>query len=230
MMSIKPSLGKDARPPLVVDPRTTAVVCIECQEGVLGTSTPLPALAAAAAGVIAGIERLVTTARAAGATVVHATFEGWLGGTEYGTAPLWRALTPHTGHWAPGDQATRVLPRLLAPEDLVLPRHHGLSPTWGTELLAVLRARGATTIVFAGVSLNVAVPLAVGETVHEGFRVIVPRDAVAGTPAEYGELVLRNTIAMLARVVTVDELAAAWARAQSWDPVGRDLANQSNLG
>jgi len=40
MMSNSPSPGKAARPPLVVDPRATAVVCVECQEGVLGPSTP----------------------------------------------------------------------------------------------------------------------------------------------------------------------------------------------
>ncbi|MCP9977511.1 hypothetical protein [Actinomadura madurae] len=41
---------------------------------------------------------------------------------------------------------------------------------------------------------------------------VVPRDAVAGTPAEYGEQMLRHTIAMLAKVVTVDDLASAWAK------------------
>jgi nicotinamidase-related amidase len=217
-MSNPPAASKPDRPPLVVDPRTTAVVCIECQEGVLGRSSLLPALAADAEGVLAGIERLVTAARAAGVRVVHAPFGGWLGATEYGTAPLWRVLGPRSDGWKPGDPETQVLPRLLAPEDLVVPRHQGLSPTWGTELLPVLRAHGVSTIVFAGVSLNVAVPLAVGEAVHERFRVVVPRDAVVGTPAEYGELVLRNTIAMLAEVVTVDELAAAWAGALSQTP------------
>nr|WP_232292104.1 isochorismatase family protein [Frankia sp. QA3] len=64
-----------------------------------------------------------------------------------------------------------------------MPRRHGLSPTWRTELLPVLRCRGVRTIVLAGVSVNVALLLAAGETVQEGFGVVVPRDAVAGTPA-----------------------------------------------
>ena len=40
---------------------------------------------------------------------------------------------------------------------------------------------------------------------------VVPRDAVGGTPTEYGEQVLDNTIAVLARLTTVDDLIAEWS-------------------
>ena len=195
---------------VVIDPRTTAVVCVECQAGVLGENSVLPALAADARAVLPGIEKLVRSARTAGATVVHATFEGRLGAVNPGTAPLWRSIARPTAEWAPGHPATQVLPELYAEEDLVLPRHHGLSPTWGTELLPVLRARGLRTLVLAGVSLNVAIVLSAGEAAHEGFEVVVARDAVTATPAEYGEQMLRHTFRMLGRVLTVDELGAAW--------------------
>ena len=183
---------------------------MECQAGVLGENSVLPALAADARAVLPGIEKLVRSARSAGATVVHATFEGRLGAVDPGTAPLWRSIAAPTEEWAPGHPATQVLPELYADEDLVLPRHHGLSPTWGTELLPVLRARGLRTLVFAGVSLNVALVLSAGEAAHEGFEVVVVRDAVTATPAEYGEQMLRYTFRMLGRVLTVDELAAGW--------------------
>jgi nicotinamidase-related amidase len=189
------------------------VLCIECQQGVIGPDSMLPALAEEAQSVIPGIRRLVTAARDAGALVAHATFEGFLGGTEHGSAPLWRATGPASASWGPGHPATQVLPELLDPRDLVIPRHHGLNPTWGNELLPVLRSHGIRTLVLAGVSLNVALPLAAGEAMHEGFRVLVPRDAVAGSPAEYGEQILRNTISMLAKVTTVDDVAAAFADA-----------------
>jgi nicotinamidase-related amidase len=194
----------------LIDPRATAVVCVECQVGVLGEASVLPALAADARAVLPGIEKLVRSARASGVTVVHATFEGRLGAVNPGTAPLWRAIAPPTEEWAPGHPATRVMPELYAAEDLVLPRHQGLSPTWGTELLPVLRGRGVRTLVLAGVSLNVALVLSAGEAAHEGFEVVVARDAVTATPVEYGEQMLRYTFKMLGRVLTVDELAAAW--------------------
>ncbi|MFJ8816399.1 cysteine hydrolase [Amycolatopsis thermoflava] len=200
---------------VVIDPRTTAVVCVECQAGVLGENSVLPALAADARAVVPGIEKLVRSARAAGATVVHATFEGRLGAVNPGTAPLWRAIAQPTEEWAPGHPAVQVLPELYAEEDLVLPRHHGLSPTWGTELLPVLRARGVRTLVLAGVSLNVAIVLGAGEAAHEGFEVVVARDAVTATPADYGEQMLRHTFKMMGRVLTVDQIGASWQACQT---------------
>jgi len=194
--------------PQRITPARTAVVCIECQNGVLGADSILPALAADAAPALAVIEKLLTLARSAGVLVVHAPYLGSLGGP--GTTPLMRSTARATADWTPGHPATEVLAPLLDPTDLIVGRHHGASPTWGTELLPILRTRNIDTLIFAGVSLNVAIPLAVGQAAHEGFHVVVPRDAVVGTPAEYGQLVLRNTIAMLARVVDVADLAAAW--------------------
>ncbi|GAA1844477.1 hypothetical protein GCM10009836_24910 [Pseudonocardia ailaonensis] len=62
----------------------------------------------------------------------------------------------------------------------------------------------------AGVSLHVAILLATADATERGFDVVVPRDTVVGTPREYGEQVLRNTLAMLARLTTVDALVAGW--------------------
>jgi nicotinamidase-related amidase len=193
-------------------PAHTAVVCVECQNGVLGKDSILPALAADAQPALAAIEKLLALARSAGVLVVHTPFLGSLGGP--GTTPLMRSTARVTAEWAPGHPATEILTPLLDPTDLVVGRHQGASPTWGTELLPILRARNIQTLIFAGVSLNVAIPLAVGQAAHEGFHVIVPRDAVVGTPADYGQLVLRNTIAMLARVVDVADLATAWTHAE----------------
>nr|WP_232078243.1 cysteine hydrolase [Mycobacterium paraseoulense] len=42
------------------------------------------------------------------------------------------------------------------------------------------------TIVLTGVSLNLALPISAGHITQAGFELIVPRDAVAGTPVDYG--------------------------------------------
>lgn len=62
--------------PELVEPQTTAVVCIECQNGVIGPDSILPALAGDAQDLVAGLGRLLKVAREAGVLVVHATFEG----------------------------------------------------------------------------------------------------------------------------------------------------------
>jgi len=199
---------------LTGDPSTVAVVCVECQQGVLGPDTVLPNLAAECVGLVSCIGRLLTGARGAGACVVHATYERLPGSKPTGTARLWRALDAGTAHWTPGSAPTRVIPELLAASDLVLPRRHGLFPTLGTELLPTLEDLGVQTVVLAGVSLNLALPHTAGQLTQDGFRLVVPRDAVGGTPAEYREMVLTNTMAMLGRITTVDELLTEWAEPQ----------------
>ena len=58
----------------LVEPRSTAVVTSEIQNGVIGAESTLPALAQAAQqGMIPAVARLVSAARAAGVQVVHAT-------------------------------------------------------------------------------------------------------------------------------------------------------------
>ncbi len=197
--------------PRAWNPDTTAVVCIECQNGVLGPESVLPALASDSAALIGTVGRLLTAARAFGAHVVHATYEGSLGGSPTGTARLWRALGPATADWAPGAVETAVVPELLGPNDLVLPRHHGLFPTLDSELLPVLKGLGVTTIVLAGVSLNLAITHTAGHATQAGFELVVARDAVGGTPTEYAEQVLNHTIAVLGRLTTVEKLIGEWS-------------------
>jgi nicotinamidase-related amidase len=199
-------------PPGSPELATVAVVCVECQNGVLGPESVLPALAADSAGLIAALRRLLDGARDRGVRVVHATYEGTLGGDHTGTARLWRALGPATAGWAPGTTETQVVPELLGPTDLVLPRHHGLFPTMDSELLPVLKGLGVRTIVLTGVSLNLALPITAGHATQAGFKLVVPCDAVGGTPADYANQVLDNSIAVLGRLTTVDDLIAEWAR------------------
>ncbi|HVU72898.1 MAG TPA: cysteine hydrolase [Mycobacteriales bacterium] len=192
---------------------STAVLLIECQEGVLGTGSVLPDLADAARPIVPALARLAEGARAVGARLAHVTFEGlsW----DYPAprnAPLWRVAGAALG-WGPGHPAAAVIAEVgVAPGDLVMPRHHGLNPMRGTEVLPVMRALGVTTLVVAGVSTNVAIPAVVTDAVNEGFRVVVPSDAVAGTPPEYSAAVVRHTLAVLATITTVDELLGHWGR------------------
>jgi biuret amidohydrolase len=72
------------------------------------------------------------------------------------------------------------------------------------------RNLGVSTIVAVGVSLNIAIPNLVMDVVNKGYRVVLPRDAVAGYPAEYGTAVIDNSLSLLATVTSTDELLASW--------------------
>ena len=69
----------------------------------------------------------------------------------------------------------------------------------------------ATTIVAVGVSVNIAITNLVMDAVNAGYRVVVPRDAVAGIPADYADAIIDNTISLLATVTTTSDLIEAWA-------------------
>jgi nicotinamidase-related amidase len=81
----------------------------------------------------------------------------------------------------------------------------------GTDLDAVLRNLGVSTIVAVGVSVNIAITNLVMDAVNAGYHVVVPRDAVAGIPADYADAIIDNTISLLAMVTTISDLMAAWA-------------------
>src|SRR5262249_55939127 len=111
----------------------------------------------------------------------------------------------------PGSPGATLLPEFgPEPTDLVLSRWHGLGPMGGTDLDAVLRNLGVSTIVPVGVSLNVSIPNLVMDAVNAAYDVVLPRDAVAGVPRDYGAAVIDNTLALLATVTTTEDLLAAW--------------------
>jgi nicotinamidase-related amidase len=98
-----------------------------------------------------------------------------------------------------------------ADTDYVITRFHGITPFHGTELDAILRNLGIRTVVATGVSVNVGVLGLTLEAVNAGYQVVIPRDAVAGTPDEYVDAVFQHTLRLLATVTTGDEVAKAWS-------------------
>jgi biuret amidohydrolase len=113
----------------------------------------------------------------------------------------------------PGTPGAAVLPELgPEPSDLVLSRWHGVGPMGGTDLDVVLRNLGVSTIVVVGVSLNIAIPNVVMDAVNAAYRVVVPRDAVAGIPTEYGNAIIDNTLSLLATITSTDDLLQTWGQ------------------
>jgi nicotinamidase-related amidase len=196
----------------LVEPARTVLVTQECQRGVIGDLSALPALAAAARGAIPNVARLVRAAHAARVPVVHCTAERRADGLgANANARLFQAMARAEVKLLPGSPAAALLPEIeVAPSDLVLPRLHGLSPFQGTELDFVLRNLGVRTIVGVGVSVNVAIQNLAFDAVNSSYQVVIPRDAVAGFPSEYVEMVFAHTLGAVATLATTDEVARAW--------------------
>ena len=197
----------------LIDPATTALVLQECQNGVIGELSALPALAEAAEeGLIPNAAALADAARAVGVRVIHCTaqhrVDGWGGNRN---ARLFRAMPKMPVQLHVGTPAVEVVPEIgVAEADIVLPRHHGLSPFEGTELDSLLRNEGIRAIVAVGVSVNVAIINLTFDAVNAGYVVVIPRDAVAGTPPDYVDSVFQHTLGIVATVTTTSEVVDAW--------------------
>ncbi|MFC1433346.1 cysteine hydrolase family protein [Streptacidiphilus sp. N1-3] len=211
----------EARLDALLDPAHTALVTCECQNGVLGPDAVFPELAAAArkTDLVGQIRGLSAAARRAGVPVLHCTAlrrpDGRGANTNarlFAAAARVAAAKPGAA-LAPGSEAAGLHPGIGADPavDLVLPRLHGLGPFQDTGLAPVLRNLGARTLVCVGVSLNVALlELAFG-AVDAGFQVVLPRDAVAGTPPDYAEAVLTHTLALVATVTVAERVGRRWS-------------------
>ncbi len=197
----------------MVNPDTTALVLQECQNGVIGPQSALPALAEAArTGLIPNVAALAQAARTAGVRVIHCTAQhredGWGGNRN---ARLFNAMPKMAVQLHVGTSAVEVVPEIgVADADVVLPRHHGLSPFEGTELDSMLRNEGIRTIVAVGVSVNVAITNLTFDAVNAGYTVVIPRDGVAGTPDDYVDAVFRYTLNIVSTVTTTADIIDAW--------------------
>lgn len=198
----------------IAAPEHSAIVTQECQGAVIGPDAGLAMLAEEARRVaLPNIVRLLPAARAAGVRVVHCLVQRRPDGLGSSHNAKIFAMGQGQVDITPGTPGAAVLPELgPEPSDLVLSRWHGVGPMGGTDLDAILRNLSVSTIVVVGVSLNIAIPNVVMDAVNAAYRVVVPRDAVAGIPTEYGEAINTNTLSLLATITTTDELLSVWTR------------------
>jgi nicotinamidase-related amidase len=201
----------------LVDPKHTAIVTSEIQRGVIGDHSALPELAKQGREIIPQVARLVEAARAAGAEVVHCIAERRADdkGMNH-NARLFGYMARAEPKLLPGSPATEIVPEVkLHESDVVLSRLHGLSPFSGTELDFVLRNLGVTTVVAVGVSVNVAITNLTFDCVNAGYQVVLPTDAVAGTPREYVQQVFEHTLRNVATLVRTDDVVGVWSAASA---------------
>src|ERR1700759_4955247 len=201
-------------------PEHTAIGAQECQGAVIGPNAGLAVPTEEPRRVaLPNITRLLPAARAAGARIVHCVVQRRPDGLGANHNAKIFAIGRGSVDITPGSPGAAVLPELgPEPTDLVLHRWHGVGPMGGTDLDAVLRNLGVSTIVVVGVSLNIAIPNVVMDAVNAAYRVIVPRDAVAGIPSDYGAAMIANTLSLLATITTTDELLEVWEQRAEGTP------------
>jgi nicotinamidase-related amidase len=200
----------------MVTPVTTALLTNEVQPGTVGGGE---GLGAAGARVLPNIVRLAVAGRGAGVQVVHCVKVFRRDALARNRNVVLYRLRGQVPSAPLAPDSRPVEGSVVAPElgpddrDLVMTRLHGMGAACDTGVVPVLRNLGIRTVVVTGVSLNIGVPNTVMDLVNQGFDVVVPRDAVAGTPDDYGEMMIAHTLRFLATMTTTDDLVEAWSAA-----------------
>ncbi len=180
-----------------------ALVVVDLVYGFTDPESPLWCDADAA---VAATAELLAAARAGGAPVAYTTVAYDEAGARVAAAfiakvPTLRTLAPGT-RWPQID--ARIEPRADEPVLLKL----FASAFFGTPLAAMLAAHGTDTVVVTGASTSGCVRATVVDALQHGYRVVVPREAVADRAAGPHDAALFDIDAKYGDVVGVGEAVA----------------------
>jgi nicotinamidase-related amidase len=190
-------------PALVIDPRKTALVLIDLQQGIVGR----PLAPHSGPEVVRNAARLAAKFRALGATVVlvnvafHPDFKDALNVPADVAAPFNPgALLPN---WA------ELVPELGVQSGDLLITKRQWGAFHGTELDLQLRRREVRTIVLGGISTNIGVESTARSAYEHGYAQVLAEDAMASNSAEMHAFAVKNIFPRLGYVRSTDEILAA---------------------
>jgi nicotinamidase-related amidase len=177
---------------LRLDPTATAVIAIDMHRGHLDPAVATLPLAPDRCGpVIKRTAALFTAVRPLGVPVIHVVTE-YRDPGEIASNPFWRAAHDDPskarrgilGHNLLGGPGVEIMPELLKPADLVVHGKKRYSAFQGTDLEFVLRGRGVSTVILAGINTTTCVLCAGFEATNRDFRVVIAADAVDSMDGE----------------------------------------------
>jgi nicotinamidase-related amidase len=186
---------------LTLDPRTTALVVIDLQRGIVATPTvpnPLP-------DVVANASRLAQHFRTRQALVVLVRVDPGPGGILF-PRPITDIERPRVN---PGQDWAEILPE-LGPEagDVIVTKHHPCAFN-GTDLDIHLRRRGIGTIVLCGIATNIGVEATARIGFEYGYNLVFADDAMAARDAELHTMSVSKFFPTIGRVRRTTDIIAA---------------------
>lgn len=98
------------------------------------------------------------------------------------------------------------------PDEFVLTKHRYSAFAY-TPLELILRARGASTIVLAGVATHVCVHATARDALFAGFLPVVVDDGTAALTEEAHKTALTDIKSFIGQVVTISDLESVWRSA-----------------
>jgi 3-hydroxyisobutyrate dehydrogenase-like beta-hydroxyacid dehydrogenase/nicotinamidase-related amidase len=187
--------------PLTVDPKTTALVLIDLQHGIVA----MPVAPRTGAAVVDAAASIANELRSAGGFVVLVRVTPSADGGD--------ALQPATDQPVPvpaerpADWADLV-PDIQGPGDLVVTKRQW-GAFYGTELDLQLRRRGIRTIILAGIATHIGVESTARDAYEHGYDQVFVEDAMASPSAEAHAATLRTIFPRIGKLRTTAEVLEA---------------------
>lgn len=189
-----------------------ALLISEMQNGIANPAFASTSLAGQveARGLPAKVSALAARFRAAGRPVVHCIVAARPGFQAWPVNCVLAAQIRKRGQLVAGSQYAAIHDAIeVAATDIVAERHHGMAAFTGTDLNATLRALEVETVVFSGVSTNVALMGGSVEAVGLGYNVVIAEDCAAGGTAETHEVQVSMHLPLVATVSSAEAICAA---------------------
>lgn len=201
---------------LTLDPKTTAVVLIEYQNDFTSEGGVLHGAVSEVmdkTGMLDKTIAVVSAARAAGATIMHAPITFAQGYHEISARPYGILKGVVDGNAFVKDSWGAAITDQLAPQDgdIVVEGKRGLDTFASTNLDFMLRSKGITTIVLGGFLTNCCVESTMRTGYENGYRVITLTDCVAATSQAEHDNAITFDYPMFSLPVSADQVIAALA-------------------
>jgi nicotinamidase-related amidase len=186
-----------------LDPRSTALVLLDLQKGILGIAAGGPH---SAAQVVASGGALAKRFRALKATVVLVRIAWSADGGDVPRQPVDRQ--PPLPAKLPADWLEFPAALAVADSDiLIFKRQWGAF--YGTDLDLQLRRRGIKTIVLGGISTNIGVESTARAAWEHNYALVLAEDVMSGQSAENHRFAIEQIFPRLGRVRKTAEILAA---------------------
>lgn len=185
---------------LNLDPKTTALVVIDLQRGIVGMQTqPYPAPT-----VVERSSQLAKAFRDRKGLVVLVHVDP---GPEGVLFP--KLLTDvERPRFSMPPEAVQIVPEMgPQPGDVVVTKHQP-SAFFGTDLEIQLRRRKIETIVLCGIATNIGVESTARTGFEHGFNLVFASDAMSARDAELHEIAVKKYFPTIGRVRTTEEIVS----------------------
>ena len=186
-----------------IDPKKTAVLSLDIQEGILGF---VPGAQAA----IPNAAEVVEASRRAGFLLMHVGVGFEPGYPEVSSRHPRFSMIKERGAFVKGSESARIHSSIFRPGDTIVYKHR-VSAFSGNALQMILRSRGIENLVLFGIATSGIVLSTVRMASDLDFRCVVIKDACFDSDEEVHRVLTEKVFASQATVLTAKAFQAEFA-------------------